>query len=78
MIENLKKNRNPVKKRFTKTDWSILNRNASNTRKRENRAKKLRESLTELESVSLIHIDSNTRSIYRYITDSVKIGSLTN
>ena len=42
-----------MKKRFTKTNWSILNRNASNTRKQENRAKKLRESLTELEKCFL-------------------------
>ena len=42
-----------MKKRFAETDWSILNRNASNTRKQENRAKKLRESLTELEKCFL-------------------------
>ena len=42
-----------MKKRFTKPDWSILNINASNTRKQENKAKKLRESLTELEKCFL-------------------------
>ena len=42
-----------MKKRFTKADWFILNRKASNTRKQENRAKKLRESLTELEKCFL-------------------------
>ena len=42
-----------MKKRFAKNDWSILNRNASNTRKQENKAKKLRESLIELEKCFL-------------------------
>ena len=42
-----------MKKRFTETGWSILNRNASNTRKQKNKAKKLRESLTELEKCFL-------------------------
>ena len=42
-----------MKKIFTETDQSILNKNASNIRKQENRAKKLRESLTELEKCFL-------------------------
>ena len=42
-----------MKKIFTETDQSILNRNASNIRKQENRAKKLRERLTELEKCFL-------------------------